>query len=256
MSGQTEIGRDTDEYRSLSPLAAVALILGLLSPTALVTPLLLVVPASAAGAALLALAKIRSSDRAQTGARMAQWGLALAVVFGVATFVRDPVRAALMRRQTATLARDWLTLLAEGRIDDSLRLVGSRAIQSLGPPQGDPSAEPPKAEDVMVIVRSKMQSDSVAERVAKLKPPLVVTELPGSSSAPIADGTRIMLSQDFLVRGDQSSQSCRVQLQFTRLPAYEAEGRPWRIDSWQLLEEPSHSDSSDNETEHQAEAAQ
>ncbi len=237
MPGQNEIEPGAGEYQSLSPLAAIALALGLLSPLALVTPLLLAIPAAAAGAALLALAKIRSSDRALTGARIARFGLALAIVFAVATFVRDPVRNALMQRQTAAVAQQWLTLLATGEIEKSLDLLGGRAIQSLGPPEGSPDAPPPKPEDVMAIVRSKMEIDAVAKRLATFDPPLAVAKSPSADDAPLVDGVRTMMSEEYRVQGAGKDQTCRLKLSFMHTPAYEAAGHPWRVDGWSLLDE-------------------
>jgi hypothetical protein len=238
---------ETGEYQSLSPLAAIALVLGLLSPVALIHPLLMIVPVATAGTALLALGKIRSSDGALTGARVARWGLALAVICGAATLVRTPVRDALIHRQTISVARDWLTAIAKGRIDDSLRLLGSRGIQSLGPPPGDPGADPPKMEDALAIARANMQAAPITKYLAGLELPLTVAVSPQGHGAPVEDGTRILVGEEYSVAGAGGVKPRRVQLQFTRSAAYEAEGRPWRVDSWTLVDEPAGSASADND---------
>jgi hypothetical protein len=235
---------EAGEYQSLSPLAAIALALGVLSPLALVSPLLLAVPAAAAGVALLALAKIGSSEGALTGARIARFGLALAIVFAVATFVRDPVRNSLMRRQTAALAQQWLTHLTRGDFEQSLDFLGGQAIQSLGPPEGGPDTPQPKPEEMMAIVQSKLEIDPLAKRVATFEPPLALERVPTADDAPVVDGMRTLMSEEFLLRGAGEGQSCRLRLGFTRMPAYESSGHPWRIDSWRLLDEASPRDSS------------
>jgi hypothetical protein len=245
-----DMADDIAEYQSLSPLAAIALVLGVLSPAALIHPFLIIVPVAAAGAALIALRKIRSSGGALTGARVARWGLALAVIFGAATLVRTPVRNALIHRQTTAVAEDWLTAIAKGRIDDSFRLLGSRGMQSLGPPPGDPEAEPPKMEDVLVIARANMQAAPVTKYLAGLKLPLTVTATAQGHGAPVEDGTRFLVGEEYSVSGAGDAEPRRVHLQFTRSPAYEAEGRPWRIDSWTLVGEPAESASAEHNHNH------
>ena len=241
---------ETGEYQSLSPLAAIALILGVLSPAALIHPFLMIIPVAAAGAALIALGKIRASDGALTGARVARCGLALSVICGAATLVRTPVRDALIHRQTTAVAEDWMTAIAKGRIDDSFRLLGSRGIQSLGPPPGDPGAEPPKMEDVLVIARANMQAAPITKYLAGLKLPLTVAVTPQGRGAPVEDGLRLIVGEEYSVAGAGDAEPRRVQLQFTRSPAYEAEGQPWRVESWTLVGEPAESASADHGHDH------
>jgi hypothetical protein len=245
-----DMADDIPEYQSLSPLAAIALLLGLISPAALIHPMLMIVPLAAAGAALLALGKIRASGGVLTGARVAQWGLALGIVFGAASIVRTPVRDALIHRQTTAVAQDWLTAIAKGRIDDSFRLLGSRGMQSLGPPQGDPAAEPPKMEDVLILARANMQAAPVAKYLAGLKLPLTVTVTPDGHGTPVEDGTRILVGEEYAVAGAGDEAPRLVQLHFVRSPLYEGEGRPWRIDSWTLVGEPAESGSPDHGHDH------
>jgi len=243
-----DMADDIPEYQSLSPLAAIALVLGVLSAAALIHPMLMIVPAAAAGAALLALGRIRSSGGALTGAGVARLGLALAVVCGVATLVRTPVRDALIHRQTAAVAEDWLTAIAKGRIDDSFRLLGSRGMQSIGPPQGNPEAEPPKMEEAMAIARANLQAAPLTKYLTGLKLPLTVEAVPEWTLA--EDGTRIIVSEEYTVAGAGDGAPRRVQLQFTRSPAYEADGRPWRVDSWALVGEPTDSVSAEHGHDH------
>jgi hypothetical protein len=243
-----DMADDIPEYQSLSPLAAIALVLGVLSATALIHPMLMIVPAAAAGAALLALGKIRASGGALTGASVARWGLALAIVLGAATLVRTPVRDALIRRQTAAVAEDWLTAIAKGRIDDSFRLLGSRGMQSIGPPQGNPEAEPPTMEEAMAIARANMAAAPITKHLAGLKLPLTVEAAPEWTLA--EDGTRIIVGQEYAVSGASDGEPRQVQLQFTRSPAYESDGRPWRVDSWTLVGEPPGSVSAEHGHDH------
>src|SRR5262245_1533974 len=107
------------EFRSLSIPAALSVAAGLASPAALASPLLVILPVAAILLALLALTKIRTSGGALTGEPVAQIGLALGVASFVAVAVRGPVRNALLRSQARAAARDWLTLMADGRRVDA-----------------------------------------------------------------------------------------------------------------------------------------
>lgn len=234
------IGGDVDpttapEYQSLSPLAALALILGLLSPAALAAPLLLVIPAAAIGVGVLALAKIRASDGALTGVGVARWGIAVAVACALAPLVRDPLRNALMERQTTEVARQWLTMLAEGRVEDCRALLSGQAIGSLAPHADKPGAEPPAPEVVETIVLDKLRSDALSRRLAEFQTPLTVDTDPTNDATPVFDGARTMATGVFVVRPAGDGDSCRVQLNFIRAEFYENEGRPWRIERWTLL---------------------
>ncbi len=242
--GQTTMDRtstgaaEAPEYQSLSPLAALAFVLGLLSPAALATPMLLVVPAAAAGVALLALTKIRASDGTLTGAGLARCGLAIALASAVAPLIRDPIRDALMHRQTAEVARSWLTLLAEDRTSDSRVLLSGQALSSLGPGQPKPGEQPPAAEVVETVTLENLRNDKLARRLSGFKTPLTVTVESGSLSPPMFDGGRTMTAGVFVVAPAGAGESCRVQLNFVRAAYFESEGRPWRIDRWSLVDEP------------------
>ncbi len=127
---------DADEwgqYRSLSVLAVVAFVLGLCSIVMFVGPLLVVVPLAAVATALLALKGIAASGGGLSGARLAWWGLALAIVFGVASFSRVKVRDILMQRQADRVGRQWLSMAAEGRAEDMLQLMTRGAVDKLTP---------------------------------------------------------------------------------------------------------------------------
>jgi len=121
-------------YRSLSTLAVVAFVLGLISPVVFISPLLLVLPLAAVGTALLALAKISASSGGLSGAGLARCGFALAIVFGVAATARITVRNELFRRQAAAAARQWLSLVAANQIEKAADMLTYAARERLRPP--------------------------------------------------------------------------------------------------------------------------
>jgi len=127
---ETVSSHDADElgqYQSLSTLAVMALLLGVLSLVAFFSSLLLVVPLFAVGVAALALASIKRADGGLQGTRLAYCGLSLAIVFGVASVSRGQVRVELLRRQANTAAERWLSLLAHGRAEEAQEMLTSKA---------------------------------------------------------------------------------------------------------------------------------
>jgi hypothetical protein len=225
-----------DNYQSLSPLAALALLLGLVSPAALIAPILMIVPAAAVGAGLLALSKIRNSDGALSGAALARWGIALGLACVTAALVRGPVRDALLRRQMASAASQWLTLLAGQKIEESLQLLGGAATQSLGPPAPAPGNDPPSAEETRAIVLQNMRNDQLARRLAELGTPLRIAAEAVPGEEPTYDSGRTFLLSHFDVRSAGGDPSLRVEVRMARSEFYEADGRPWRVESWRPLD--------------------
>lgn len=224
------------EYQSLCSLAAVALAVSLLAPFALATPLMLAAPVAAIGLALMALSKIRDSDGALTGINVARCALAISLACGVAAFVRDPVRNALMRRQTTDVARQWLADLAEGRLAQARALMSGQAVQSLAPRSPNPTDEPPPAEVIEAAVLERLGKESLTHALTHLAAPLEVTVDPDVPvEKPAFDGPRTLLPGVYRVASATGGTPLRVRLAFVRAAAYEAQGLPWRIEQWSLL---------------------
>ena len=128
---------DADEwgqYRSLSTLAVIALVLGLCSIVAFASPLMLVVPLAAVAASLLALRGISASEGGLSGATLARLGLALAILFSVASFARVKVRDVILQRQAERVARQWLALAAQGRSEAMRDLMSRDAVEKFSAP--------------------------------------------------------------------------------------------------------------------------
>src|SRR4051812_42983597 len=79
-----QVDRDLVEYRSLSPWAVAAVLLGVLSATAVIGPLLWFIPVTAVMVSLTALWKISASQGQRLGRGAALLGLMLAIFFGLA----------------------------------------------------------------------------------------------------------------------------------------------------------------------------
>jgi len=231
LDAEPDDDNQTPEYQSLSGAAVLALILGLASPLALAMPALLVVPAAAICVALLAQRKIRDSAGTQTGVAVARWGLALAVLFAAVALTHKPVRDTIYRRQLTQVADRWFNLLAEDRIDDSLKLLSGQATANLRPaPRGPGETAPPEAE-ILAIVREKLRADPVARCLIGKQAPLEVA-LISSEGATEMDGGRDAISGQFTITSQGDGTPCRVMVQGVRLLPYVASGQPWRIDRW------------------------
>jgi hypothetical protein len=112
---------DEIEYRSVDPLAIVALVVGLISPLALGFPILVVVPIVGALVALAAVARI-GRDAWRSGRAVALVGLALSSCFLVAPLARYATAEWLLPRQARPVADRFLELLQEGRPEEALLL--------------------------------------------------------------------------------------------------------------------------------------
>jgi len=127
-TGHHEVGfRTTDpeeltDYQSFSRLAIAALILGILSATALIQPLLWVVPVVAVILSFVAMRQIALSDERPSGRVLAITGLSLAVIFGSWASTWYLSRYFLLVRQAREHSEAWLNLVREGRLYEAHQL--------------------------------------------------------------------------------------------------------------------------------------
>ena len=110
------------DYRAVSPLAVVTLLVGMISIITLWQPLLLVVPLATAALALLSLRQISHSEGALVGRIPAILGLALALLFGSMAIANTVARERVVVRQARTFAEDWLQLVQDGELQRAHQL--------------------------------------------------------------------------------------------------------------------------------------
>jgi hypothetical protein len=220
---------DDDKYSQLSPLAVIALLLGMASLLALVGPLFFLVPAAAIGLALLALGKIRQSDGALVGAGMARVGLALATICLVAALVRGEVRDRMLMDQAGAVAQRWLELMTAGDVASARALLTGDAAGALVPRPG-PGDQPPPPEELERIARERLEQDALVRDFAGVNQPQIEVE---ALSEPMFDGGRTIVGTTLFVADPASGEHRHVQLQMSRNKYYEAEGEPWRVDRWE-----------------------
>ena len=126
-----------EEYRSLSPLAIIALVLGVASALTLANPLLAIVPIGAIALAVAALRSIATSGPHLSGKALAVTGLCLATLFlgwGMAAQIHHQT---IIRQRAREFADDWLKVVASGDLQRAHQLHLAREFRL------DPQAEMP-----------------------------------------------------------------------------------------------------------------
>ncbi len=104
---------DEIQYRSLSALAVVALLLGILSLLALLSPILWIIPACAVAVGALALRAIYQ-DSQKTGERLAKIGMLLAVTVGLWAASYHFAREWYLFHTAKKFADQWLEVVQGG----------------------------------------------------------------------------------------------------------------------------------------------
>ncbi len=222
---------DADElgqYRSLSTLAVVALVLGICSLVAFTSPLLIVVPLSAGASGLLALQGIAASEGGLTGGRLARCGLALAVFFAVGSLTRTKVHEAILRGQADRVARLWLAKAADGRTEGMLEWMAQAAAEKL-----TPSVEPgqPMPNFGNILASALMRQDPYVLSLRKLRDQgefhlkLQDAQVFAQSKNPIAN-FRYVVS-----RADADQETYVIRLKRHQMPAQK---QVWLVESWTL----------------------
>ena len=224
-------------YRPLAPLSLAALALGLAAPLAWAAPFLLIVPAAAVAAALIALSQINRSGDRLSGRRAALVGFALAIAFAASAAVRGPIRARIMQGQIDQAAQHWVELVAAGEFDKASMLMTASAISSFSP-QRDPGAPPLGEDEIRENYFLKIAQDDVVQTLQAIEPRPAVRRQ-GPVGEPAFEGPSTRLRSHYLVASaetrDSKSPSATLELQFLRLAAYEADGAPWRVERWTLV---------------------
>lgn len=140
------VERDIVEYGRFSGWALAALLLGVLSATAIVAPLLWSIPVLALVISLIAMKKIKTSEGRLTGWRVALLGLLLAVFFGMAGPVHTASRRYLIETRAAHFAAKFMQLLQQHQPLEAFQLTRPAAARTpLTPGQTDPYAKDPAA---------------------------------------------------------------------------------------------------------------
>jgi hypothetical protein len=130
------------DYRTLSVLALVSLVIGLASPLAFAAPLARTIPLVGIGVALVALRRIAVSGGVLAGRGAAVTGLALSVASLLAVLSYDQVMRRLHIQQAKAFGHSWLSMLQAGDTQRAFRLTSQGAQPE--PPMDAPGGQPQK----------------------------------------------------------------------------------------------------------------
>lgn len=233
-SMSTEIpatGYDADElgqYRSLSTMAVVAVVLGLCSVLMFASPLMVIFPLAAAAAAILALRSIATSDGGLTGSRLALVGLGLAILFATGSYARVKIRDGMLQQQVEDCCQQWLSLASQGRVDEMLQLMTTSAAEQLKPAE---EVGPPGSFFGGMLASALMRQDPLIVAFSNLREQGELRFRTVDAEI-YATATPAQAVIDYSVSaGDAEPASCGIGLKRLRAGGNEW---VWRIDSWAL----------------------
>jgi hypothetical protein len=219
-----ELGR----YTSLSALAVVTLLVGLLSPVAILVPSFVVVPIAGILLGLFALLRINASSGALSGTKLIYCALALCVFSAVAGPVRIKVRDAAYINQADQVARQWLAAAIGDHPKDAVEMLSGSALMGItGPPPDE--GPPPKLEPE--ILAAKLGQDHL---VSGLRSDAENGNLEYVVQTAVCDASgatpRVAISYE-TSGNDHSHKLNMVLVRSVTMPK-------WFIDSWKLDDGP------------------
>jgi hypothetical protein len=131
--GDTMISREAESggYRPVSGMAMAAVVAGVVSAAALVSPFFWVVPLVAVGLACLGLADVNRKGAEKAGRIAALAGLALAVGFGAQAVSATVAKQWIASARAQAAAAVWIGALGDGRVDDARAMAMSDAVPKL-----------------------------------------------------------------------------------------------------------------------------
>ena len=116
-------GEELTEYRPVSRWAVLAAVLGVLSPTALLHPSLLLVPIAGIVVTLFAARQLSAPTSMLTGHTAMKWGLFLNVLFGTFAGSWLAYHDYYIDSQARQRAEAWLALVCAGNLRDAHQLT-------------------------------------------------------------------------------------------------------------------------------------
>jgi hypothetical protein len=130
------------EYRTLSVLAIISLVMGLAAPLAVAAPFLLAIPLFGIAVSLVALRRIAVSEGVLAGRWAATIGLVLCVASAIMPISHDLIQRTIRVNQAEKFGRDWVALVTSGNSKEAFRMTvdGTRPA-----PPPEPNAPPKPA---------------------------------------------------------------------------------------------------------------
>jgi hypothetical protein len=134
----------TTEYRTLSVLAIISLIMGIAAPLAIAAPFLLAIPLFGIAVSLVALRRIDVSGGVLAGRWAAIIGLALCVASAILPISHDLIQRTIRVNQAETIGRDWVAMLTAGKSKEAFHLTSeaNRPVSAEESAAAAPKASP------------------------------------------------------------------------------------------------------------------
>jgi hypothetical protein len=219
------------EYRTLSALAIVSLIVGLAAPLCFAWPLLLAIPLIGVAVSVVAIRRIDSSDGALVGRWAATAGLALCVASGTAVVSRDLVTRSLRTGQAEHVGRQWIQLLVAGDIEKAFRLTVA-ANQRPEPMPGPPEPKPEKTP------YEQFRDDPIIAKLAAAGADAQVQLAETSAYEPQPYG-QFVIRQQFVVAGGgaadgEQSEPIQIVLTLQRSRLFQESQPRWLVANYEL----------------------
>lgn len=158
------------EYRSLSGLSVLGMLLGLASAAYLAAPMLVVLPVAAAAVCLLACRKVAANPEVLTGRGLALIGLAAALACLATGVARDAVTKWLLTSQSAPVAEAWLERVLAGEIEQAYLLTAFPGEVGRPSPAA-PERGAPKSPEELVAEYGKNRTVAAIESIDPAGPP-------------------------------------------------------------------------------------
>jgi hypothetical protein len=152
-------------YRSIAPLAIVALVLGFASALILTSPLLAPVPVAGLVAGIAALRAIRSSRGQLAGQMPAIAGLCLAMFFLSLGLSRHVARQATLEQRAREMADVFFRLIQEGRTQEAHQFRLSPSLRITAP--GALAEHYEKDVDAAKELQTFVSSSGIKELIAR-----------------------------------------------------------------------------------------
>jgi hypothetical protein len=132
------------DYRSLSVLAIISLLIGLASPLCLLTPVFLMLPLFGVVISLLALRRIAVSEGRLAGRWAATVGLALCVASGASAVSRSTVIRYVRTNRAEQFGRSWIAKLTAKESEQAFKMTvdGTRPPSQAEPGMPAPISTP------------------------------------------------------------------------------------------------------------------
>jgi hypothetical protein len=220
----TDAVDDTDPtYRRLSPVAVLSAVAGLASATALVAPLLWVVPVAGVVLAIVALRSIAQRSESLTGRGLALFGLALSLGFGLGAVAKSSVEQRLHRAAAGVVAEKFLTLLAEDKTAEAFELTLDFAQRRSADTAAEYYATNPTAAERL----KTFEAERLIAEVTSLDKPRVQPVDPGVAQL---NSTRVAIAPVYLLTAGDRKLYAIVQLD--RSPARLGQPAAWRVASY------------------------